>query len=170
MLESPALVLDASLGGCCRVFLVSPSTSLPHVRGGGTGGSHRGCLEGKGDEGDQNLHLGICLFPDAVVPGAQTLQPNALLPTGSAWGAVCSHLSLWEGYPVRGTVPRPSSGCLFLEPGHSHQPSSIQVWKGSATTGPGPDFRSQMYQLMMDEHAGSEGTPLLPAVGRRQHK
>ena len=61
-LESPALVLDANLGGCCRVFLVSPSIHLPHERGGGTSGSHQGRLEGKGDEGDQNLHLGIGLW------------------------------------------------------------------------------------------------------------
>lgn len=61
-LESPALVPAANLGGCCRVFLVSPSIHLPHVRGGGTSGSHWGRLEGKGEEGDQNLHLGIGLW------------------------------------------------------------------------------------------------------------
>lgn len=75
------------------------------------------------------------------------LRPCSLTPS-FLWAlpvnSVLSHLSLWEGCPVRGIAPLPS-GCLFLEPGHSRRPSSIQVsGKAVPLLAPGPDFPSQI--------------------------
>lgn len=154
---------DADSGAAAESSLASPSTSLPHVWVWRAGVPRtRGHLEGKGDVKETvESSPGHSALLMRLFPGLRpcSLTPSFLVASACEQCAL-PHLSLWEGCPVRGIAPLPP-GCSVLrtwaqplgQAPYRFLERQCHYWPRVRTS------RFSDYQLMMGEHAASEGIP-----------